>query len=295
MQRNVALTLAVAATALVCLPLAADDVYLTNGSVFEGVVAEVGEEHVSVELPYGRLKLPRSQVSRVVESETPLEVFRNRRSDLLLDPASTAESFLELARWASLRGLERDARETALLAARLSPDHEGLAPVLTALGYVDDEVLGWVPVERSMTRRGYVRHGGDWLSPDEHRARLELERERLALERERAEEARSAASDRAGSQPGASANDVALEAVRLARDVARGETVGRTAGFGFMIGAPPLIPALPLSGSFAQLPAADSSEPAPTSRLQIDWDTLAQRQPGSFIPMSAQRRQLPRR
>lgn len=285
-----------------------DDVYLTNGGVFEGVVAELSETHVSVELPYGRLKLPRSRVERVVKAESPLETFRQRRSELLLDPTSSAESWLELAQWASINELEHDARDTALLVARLDPDIEGLPPLLSAHGFVRDESLGWVSLERSMARQGLVRHRGEWLRPRERQELIDAENERLAAARVEAE--RGSAS---GSSTGASSEDVALEAVRLARDVVRGDTgrgagrassprFGQVVGIGgfFAAGAPIVLPALPLSGSFEQEVSggAEKAKAAPAlrrARVRSDWDVIANRQPGSFIPLQAQRRQVPRR
>ena len=57
-------------------PVVADDVYLKNGQVFEGVIAVEDEGSVLVRLEIGQLTLPKSQVLRIDHDSSPLEEFR---------------------------------------------------------------------------------------------------------------------------------------------------------------------------------------------------------------------------
>ncbi len=297
---------AAAAFAIVGLadPAAADDVFLVNGEVFEGVVAVVSETHVLVDLPIGRLRFARSQVDRVVSAASPLAILRERRAELLDSSAASADDWLELAQWARLAGLDEDARQIALVLAQRSPLLDGLGPVMRGYGFVLDEADGWVPKAEAMRRQGYVLDDGEWVTQEQRQARV-AEREvrarerneQFKLEQEREAEALTRR---------ASDNDVALEAVRLARAVVdqrdnrRGTEVG-SGGF-YAVGGPVILPGLPLSGSFPMVvgPGAivgDGSgnavgAPALRSSVQIDWEALANRQPGSIIPISSHRQQV---
>jgi hypothetical protein len=300
----------IAAGALLALApaaLLADDVHLENGRVFEDVVATVTESHVIIEMAYGRLRLPRAQVLRVEQRETPLQTFRERRAALLADTGSPASAWAELARWAWAHQLRRDAAETALLAVRLDPGVAGLEEVLRQQGLERDPELGWVPIAVAMERRGLVPWGGEWITPEQRAAlEAEAERERAVLraaqrrEREERERARAEPAE----ERGPTANEVALASIDLAREVAAGRmgvTVARASGLGPL--HPVFVPQLTLSGGGgfwvgggrgkdgegddARLAAALAHR----ARVAADWEALANRIPGSRLPLSTFRQQ----
>jgi hypothetical protein len=263
-------------------PLAADDVYLHNGSVFEDVVAEVTDTHVIVELAIGRLRFPVEQVRDVVRSQSALAEFHERRGGLLQDPSSAAASWVELAAWARARGLERAWRETALFAARLDAGAPGLEPLLLEMGYERDADVGWLPRADAMRRRGLVEYRGSWMSP-------ERASELRFADREADERAERAAADfRARSRArsdGPSDNEVALASIELAREVVRSDREEAGPQRGMPLGHAVFVGGWPwFVGGVA--PASPEARRA--------WDALAVRQPGSIIPLETFKRQLER-
>lgn len=164
-------------------PLAADDVYLKNGRVFEDVVTEVADGSLLVYLPFGEMRLALDAVERIESGASSLATFRERRESLLADASAGAAEWLELAHWGLASGLRHSGREAALVAAELDPAAEGLAEVMRRLDYVLDEHLGrWMPFAESMRLRGFELVDGVWLSPEQ---RLELARAEAEAERQR--------------------------------------------------------------------------------------------------------------
>jgi hypothetical protein len=154
----------------------ADTVYLANGRSFEGVIAQESADEVKIQMPGGSLSLPRSHVLRVEKSESDFAEYMRRKAALRRDAG--AGEWVKLARWAKTQGLEQGVREAALVAADLDPHAEGLAPLLRGYGYVLDEQLDrWIPYADSMRRKGLVQWNGQWISHQEHEARLRAERE----------------------------------------------------------------------------------------------------------------------
>lgn len=169
------LALAVAAPAL------ADNVYLTNGKSFEGVVAKVDDAHVRIQMPGGEIRLPRTSVERVEQGDSAFATYLERKQ--ALGKHGTAAEWLDLARWASAQGLDQGAREAALKAAAIDPHLSGLAPILRAQGYVYDRDLErYIPYADAMHRRGLVNSGGHWITREEQQAeQAEARREREEL------------------------------------------------------------------------------------------------------------------
>jgi hypothetical protein len=169
------------------LPVAADDVHLTNGKVFTGVVARVEGETVAIHLPNGTLRLPAGRVERIERAATALEEYLARRRALVEGEAGAGD-WLALARWARARGLDSGFREAARRAAAADPGLPELAPLMAELGFVREGPGPWLLPDELMARRGYVRHGDSWVTPGEraellaaeaaaHRARLEARRD----------------------------------------------------------------------------------------------------------------------
>ena len=198
---------------LLAIPVLADDVYLVNGGKFEGVIAETTGSQVRIQMQGGTVSLPKTQVLRVEVGDTVLTEYLHRKETLKKNLSAKAADWLELARWARVKGLEQAGREAALIAAALDPGLEGLGSVLRVYGYVLDEQLGrWVTYSESMVRRGFVQSGGQWITREEYAARARVREEEEARYRAaRDERARAAREDRLA----------ALTELSVARDLAR--------------------------------------------------------------------------
>lgn len=176
------------------LPVAAvaDDVYLTNGRKFEGVIAETTDSQVRIRMQGGVISIPKSQVLRVDAKDSDLSGFLVRKEALRRNPDARAQDWLELARWARAQGLEQATREAALAAAELDPKIEGLASILKSYRYSFDEQAGrWISYEDSMRRRGFVYTGGIWVSREELADRERQREQEIARRRADAEAARA--------------------------------------------------------------------------------------------------------
>ena len=277
---------------VVVAPAAADDVHLTNGETFEGVVATVEGDRVAIRLPHGLIRLPASRVLRVERAVSAFEEFLLRSGELA--GSGDAAAWLALARWAGERELPSGEREAALRAARLDPGLSGLEPVMRQLGYGFDEETGtWIPLDELMSRRGFVRLGGEWVPAEvaaESARRAAEERER------RAAAAREARLDRM----------IALLAVAQLQEIEedREEPAAAVVPYGGAVafGAPvatahggvfvgPVRPRRAKAPVRRHVPHAGRGL-RHTSGLShhqgrtFDWNALAGRQPGSIIPIA---------
>lgn len=199
---------------LIAVPVLADDVYLTNGRKFEGVVAETVGSQVRIQMQGGILSLPKSQVLRVEAGDSSLAGYLQRKEALKKNPTASAADWLALARWAgSQQQLSQATREAALAAATLNPRLEGLAPILRGYGYVlDDQLDRWIPYEESMRRKGFVLAGGQWITREEYAVKLRAREQEDAQRRAAWEErSRAAREDRL----------LALTEISLARELTR--------------------------------------------------------------------------
>lgn len=178
-------------------PAAGDDVFLTNGRVFEGVVAEVQRyadkaDRVAIRLPGGTISIPAHRVARIVRDETALERFLERRDALTAEPGGgSAADWAELARWARDHGLDSGYRQAARRAADLDPRAPTLAPLMRDLGLLfDDSADRWLSEEQIMRRRGYVQFQDTWVTPEQRAAALARAAEAAVRQREAANDAR---------------------------------------------------------------------------------------------------------
>lgn len=270
----------------------ADDVHLTNGAVFEDVSTETTETHVVIEMPIGRLRLPSEHVARIVPGDSPVAEYRRRSTDLLSDPSSGAADFLELARWSVRQGLNAQARQSALLAARFDPDLLGLSELLAGLGYEHIDGIGWLPYADAQRSRGLVLYDGEWLT--------RRGREQRIAQQHREEGRRARTSPR--SEP--TDRELARDSIELARRAVeavddasqrsaprdRRERQPATSGFpthGPRFGARQNNVyggvVLPVVGVDPEAAAAYQE------RLRRDLKSLATRAPGSLIPVQEHR------
>ncbi len=260
----------------------ADNVYLKNGRSFEGVIAEVAGAQVRIRMPGGVVSLPLSQIERVEEADSSFAEYLRRKEALRRTAEPRATDWLDLARWARVRGLSQGIRESALLAAQLDPHLSGLEPLMRGLGYVlDKELDRWIPYADSMRRRGFVQSNGQWISQEEYAQRQRRQEDELA----RLRAARAEVEVRAAQ---------AAQARRLAELEAREERERRrsappeTYGFplygfpGYWV-APPPIP--PCCDGQPEPPGGGHHPPKPPERPRIDnGSSTYTRMPGSLIP-----------
>jgi len=280
-QRHRIVSCLIAGT-LAPLAASADSVYLKNGQSFEGVEATVSGDHVRIELPIGSMRLALAQVERIDESDSTLGEYRSREARLRREGAGAA-AWLELALWARAAAFDRGVEKAALVAARLDPQVAGLDPVMAGLGYVFEEsAREWVPYADAMRRQGLVEDRGEWITPEEMRARS-------SAGTNVADESLSRTDDHLDK-----ALDIIAEAVRKPEAPHNTTVIVQPAfggGFGFSPGFTPgafIAPAvlhdpgigsvLPfsLSGTFF---TGDAKVTRDTT-----WDQMTRRQPGSFIP-----------
>jgi signal recognition particle subunit SEC65 len=263
-------------------PLFADDVHLTNGKVFEGVIADWRGSVLVMRIPGGEMTLARSSVREVVRSQSGYPEFLERERGLRLRADAAAGDWLDLARMALRVELRQSAREAALEAAVRDPRLEGLAPILRSLGYeLDERESAWLPREEVMRRRGYLLHEGHWITREEaallRAEAAEREREREVRERARLERATLQA------RLAAAENDARHAAAAPAAVQPTVVVIGTPWGWPVLVQpGPPLAPTPP---GEAGAQVSGSRRPGATagSRSELAID-IRVRQPGSLFP-----------
>jgi hypothetical protein len=157
-----------ACVVLLCCSLRADTVTLTNGKVLEGRVTEEGDR-IIIEMPFGVVKLNKSQVKSIVAKATPQDDLAARRAALEKKVADAkppakeeALSWFELARWAQEKELTHAYNEILRKVISLDPEHAGARK---AQGYVEHNGR-WVSRTERNQALGFVQVNGRWLSPE---------------------------------------------------------------------------------------------------------------------------------
>lgn len=262
----------------------ADDVYLTNGQVFEGVVTRRDGDTVRIRMAHGEMGLPASWIERIETSDSALGGYLERRD--ALPPDASASEWLELAAWARERGLTEGAREAGLRAASLDPGLEGLAPILRPAGYTfDPEAGAWLTEAQLMARRGYVQVGQQWLPRSVLDERARLARQEQAEAERRAREARLERAIAA-----LALSQLQERAEEAARPEYAPAVVGSYAGYapGVAVFGPP---GGHRPGGHRGDRPPPRREPPPIHPPRAEshrggYEALAGRQPGSIIPMT---------
>jgi len=284
------LVLVALAGALAGRPAAADTVYLANGEVFEGVIAQVEGQSVEIRLPYGEIRLPKSRVARVERAGSAFGEYLQRKE--ALGRGASARQWLDLALWAQAEDFQDGMREAALRAAMLDPALKGLAPVMTSLGYVLDQETGrWLSEGEHLRRQGYVQVAGEWVSPEALQARAR------AAEAERQKQLEARRAQREDTLDRAITLLAASELARVQSDQAAKRQVPA-----YPFGSAAVYPVASFPGAFRVAPrrrgrvpggagAPDAQGPPAPARPQPEdhhggYRALAVRQPGSIIPLS---------
>ena len=266
-------------------PLLADTVVLANGRTYEGVIAERTADGVQVRIAFGQITIPASQVREIRKEDSPLAEYLRRKAELARRPEQRAADWLQLARWAKVHGNDNGVREAALLAAEIDPQLPGLEALLRPLGLVfEHELLRWIPYEEAMSRRGLVRHDGEWITVAEQRQRVaELEERRRAHAQELAARRMADAADalrRSSEQMAARERDARREHAEELLD-------WYAPYYALPVMVPPLV-VVTIPGRFhpphrPRHPHDPHPHPAPPAGAH-GYSRFQSRQPGSFLP-----------
>ncbi|MCE5326884.1 MAG: hypothetical protein LLG01_10770 [Planctomycetaceae bacterium] len=133
--------------------LSADQVVTSDGRTFSGKVSVEGDS-VTIEMPYGSLTLPRSQVVRIEIQETPEEQLEHRLKEI--DSKSETE-LLGVGLWAVRQGLDRQARKIFQQVLDLNPEN---VQARQGLGYarIDN---AWVEFDKAIELARSKLEAGD--------------------------------------------------------------------------------------------------------------------------------------
>jgi hypothetical protein len=156
-------------------------VTLKDGSKREGKIVKQDDKQVVLEIAQGRLKaqiiLERSEIESIEKGETAneklLKEVARRRKKLR---ARDAIGWLEFAQWLDKQnGFSKEAREAYDRVISLDKDNE---VARRRLGY--RKVAGqWLTEEEIMVAKGYVKHGGRWVSPEDKAKAVAEEKKKL--------------------------------------------------------------------------------------------------------------------
>ncbi|MBI2970652.1 MAG: hypothetical protein HY716_16305 [Planctomycetes bacterium] len=163
----------------------ADEIYLKNGNKIVGIAREEGDR-VVVELGFGTVGVPRSEVTKIVRGPTALSEYPTKY-DLIQD-STKATDFFRLALWTKDEGLSRYTKRLLERTIELDPDH---AAARDMLGYVRHDGR-WMTKVEYLIEQGFVEFRGQWVKASERdsilaREAAEREKERLESEDGQAE------------------------------------------------------------------------------------------------------------
>ena len=168
-MRNNRLNLALRAAGVVAAvlsapPARADVIRLKSGGEVRGTVdretAVASSPHVRIETLAGSLvAVAREDVEFISYRSPAVEEYESRKRRI----PDTVEARWELAEWCREQGLREQRDEQLALIVRLDPEHEdahrGLGHTLR-----NGE---WMSRDEDMLVRGYIKHKGDWITPQE--------------------------------------------------------------------------------------------------------------------------------
>ena len=149
------------------LPLAAgaDEVYLRSGGRLSGVVVEHRADGIVIDVGPGRVTLPASLVTRVVEGTPAFALFRQRAARL---SDADVNGWLALGAWARDHDLLTQSTQAFEHVLAVDP---GNSVAHRELGHVVVDGRWMTPAE-GYRARGYVYFEGTWVMPEERAAML---------------------------------------------------------------------------------------------------------------------------
>jgi len=172
---------------LFLLPTAlfADEVFLKGAGSITGRIVEQTDATVMVDIGGGTIGVAMSRVDHIVKSRSDLDEYDLRASRLA---RWDVNAWRDLARWATRRGLDRQAGEAYEKILAIEPDDP---EAQGALGFVLLDG-NWVTKDEAYRARGFVKYDGEWMMPTEAQMRLDSaaaeQSRREADERARKEE-----------------------------------------------------------------------------------------------------------
>ncbi len=137
-----------------------DEVRLTNDRTLVGVAREESDR-VIVEMNFGTVTLPRSDVRSITPGRTLLQDYEERLAGLGNCP--DAPQTFELALWARDQGLSRYVQELLNRTIVLNPDHEQARALLGYESYQGK----WMRGAELKKAQGWVEVQGRWVPPTE--------------------------------------------------------------------------------------------------------------------------------
>jgi hypothetical protein len=135
----------------------ADTVVMKSGARLKGAATVEGET-VFVRVGCGLVRVSRADVAQIIESRSAVEEYEARAAE-----AKDANAHLALADWCASERLVRPERLELEAVLAAEPEH---AAARARLGY---EKVGkeWLRGEALLKARGFVRHDGAWMTPEE--------------------------------------------------------------------------------------------------------------------------------
>ncbi len=150
--------------------LLADEVFVKGAGSLTGRIVDQTATQVLIDVGGGTIGIPMSRVDHIVKAPTDLDEYDARASRL---GRWDLEGWRALGRWASSRGLDRQARQAYERILAVEPDDPEAEQ---ALGFVFLEDR-WVPEDVASRARGFVKFQGEWMFPEEAQIRLDAARQ----------------------------------------------------------------------------------------------------------------------
>jgi hypothetical protein len=147
---------------MAALRAAADVVVLNNDGRVEGTLVNPNEsprKNYIIQTDAGRVTLEKSQVKEVITQSPEEREYKKIRFTF----PDTVEAQWKVAEWCREKGLSQQRTDHLERVIELDPDHK---QARAALGYSHLEGR-WVRREEVMQERGYVRHKGKWMLPQD--------------------------------------------------------------------------------------------------------------------------------
>jgi hypothetical protein len=171
----------VVAVCVLAASVRADQVHLVGGAQLEGKVTRHGDKIV-VEMESGQITLSADGVERIERGPSSVQHVEELASKL---KPGDVQARLSLADYC--RDHDMQAREKALLRQVLELD-TNQPQARARLGYVKT-ASGWITREEQLRAQGFVRHDGQWVTPERalEQERLHAQSDVAAKERDRAQ------------------------------------------------------------------------------------------------------------
>lgn len=152
----------------------ADVVMLKNGGQVRGRLQSAEDAPVVVveTLLGGTVAIDESSIWYVEERSPQVEEYVTRARDI----EHSVEAHWTLAEWCQTHGLQEQREEQLLLLLKLDPDHDDARRMLGHVQYLGN----WVTRDEWMAARGFVKHKGRYVKPQERDRLVKSKAERIA-------------------------------------------------------------------------------------------------------------------